>query len=104
LAKTAIFSLSTDRGSISDLTASYAYIWNVNRIFGSDSPNAEIKADTPVFNVAYSGLSFGKLTAYSYLLYAQQASGINTQTMGVRLAGSKLGNDKNWSYEVEYAD
>jgi hypothetical protein len=97
-------SLVIANSSISKLTATYAYIWDVNRIFGPDSPKSEIKADTHLFNFAYSGLPFGKLSAYSYLLDAQESPTINTQTIGVRLAGSKLGNDKNWSYELEYAD
>lgn len=97
-------SLLIVNNSIADFTAIYSYVWDVNRIFGPDSPASEIKADTHVFNFSYTGLSFGKLSAYSYLLDAQEAPTINTQTIGVRLAGSKLGEGKNWSYELEYAD
>ena len=90
--------------SIPDFTATIAYIWNVNRIFGPDGPRADIDADTYIFNAAYNGLPFGKLSFYGYLLDAQDAPNINTQTWGIRLAGKKLGGEKNWGYEVEYAN
>ena len=89
--------------SVPDFTATIAYVWNVNRIFGPDGPKADIDADTYVFNAAYTGLPFGKLSFYGYLLDAQDIPTINTQTWGVRLAGKKQGNEKNWSYELEYA-
>ena len=44
------------------------------------------------------------MTVYNYLLDAQDLPAINTSTVGIRLAGMNLGNSKNWSYEIEYAD
>ena len=96
-------SFVASNSSIKDVTATFAYIWNVNRIFGTNSPKSDIEGDTYIFNVAYTGLPFGKLSAYSYLLDAEKTPEINTKTTGIRLAGSKLGSSKNMSYEIEYA-
>jgi len=97
-------SLVIANSSIENFKTSFAYIWNVNRIFGPDSEKSDIETDAFLLNFAYSGLSFGKLSAYAYLLDAPEIDAISTQTLGVRLAGKKLGSGKNWSYELEYAD
>ena len=94
--------------SIADTTISYSYIWNVNRIFGSNSAKGDIESDSHVFHLAYNGLSFGKLSTYGYFLDAQDGlatnPSFNTATVGIRLTGSELGSDKNWGYQLEYAD
>lgn len=94
--------------SFDKTTISYSYLWNVNRIFGENSPKGDIESDSHIFHLSYNGLSFGKLSTYGYFLDAQDGlatnSAFNTATIGVRLAGSELGNNKNWSYQLEYAD
>ncbi|SDD92366.1 alginate export family protein [Kordiimonas lacus] len=89
-----------------DLTASYGYIWNVNRIFGNDHPAGDFDTNTQIFNVTYSGLPFGKLTAYGYLLDMNDAGafGLSSSTLGIRFAGGTKVTDKvKLGYELEYA-
>ena len=60
-----------------------------------------------LFNVQYSGLSIGKLEAYSYLLDYEDAAKDNpnsTATYGLRLSGAKPINDSVTAvYTAEYA-
>ena len=74
---------------IKDLTLSYVYVWNINRIFGEDHPFGDLDTNTHVFNASYDGLSFGKLTGYAYMIDLNDAPvlGLSSQTFGASLAG-----------------
>jgi len=89
-----------------DFTAIYSYVWNVNRIFGEDHPFGNLDTNTHAFNVSYSGLEFGKLTAYGYFidLDDQPVFGLSSSTIGVRFAGKNpVGENMKLGYEFEYA-
>ncbi|WP_308910252.1 alginate export family protein [Pseudokordiimonas caeni] len=88
------------------VSATYAYVWNVNRIFGNDHPLGNLHGDTHLFNASYAGWSYGKLTAYGYLLDfdAPGAAGLSSKTLGIRFAGSaKLSDLVSLGYQIEYA-
>lgn len=89
-----------------DITATYSYVWNVNRIFGEDHPLGNLDTNTHAINLSYNGFGFGKLSAYGYFIDLNDAPafGLSSSTIGVRFAG-KTGAAENMKvgYEFEYA-
>jgi hypothetical protein len=73
-------------------TIDYAYVWNVNRIFGEHHPSPDV-SDFPMrshlLNVQYGGLTFAKLEGYAYLLdfESENARRFSTSTLGLRIQG-----------------
>lgn len=92
--------------SIKDTTISYAYSWNVNRIFSERAigARANFDSDSHLVNVQYAGLPFGKLEAYAYLLEFDNAAAISVDTFGVRFSGAHNITDSTKAlYAAEYA-
>jgi len=88
------------------LTAIYAYVWNVNRIFGEDHPFGNLDTATQIINVSYDGFDFGKLTAYGYFIDLNDAPvfGLSSSTVGARFAGKHAVSDGvKLGYQIEYA-
>jgi len=76
--------------SLADTTLSYAYVEQVNRIFGPNSAMGRFNGDTHLFNAVYSGFSPAlNIEAYDYLLDFRQAPALSTATYGLR-AESRL--------------
>lgn len=73
--------------SLPDVTASYAYVWQVNRIFGPDSDQGRFDSDTHLVNIAYDGLPFLTAVGYAYLVDLEEAPQLSSQSLGVRLLG-----------------
>ena len=75
--------------TLPDTRINYAYVWNVNRIFGEDAPEplSDFDSNSHLINIQYSGLSLGNLEAYGYLLDFDNATGFSTRTYGVRFHG-----------------
>jgi len=77
----------------------YAYIWNVNRIFGDDSRLGDYPMNSHVFRAEYSGLPIGVLEPYAYVLDFDGPAGSSakdltagfgsTATAGLRLQGER---------------
>jgi hypothetical protein len=86
----------------------YAYVWNVNRIFGEDNPlpNASDFAMRSHFvNAQYGGLGFAKIEGYGYLLDfdGETVQRFSTATLGVRVQGDSVLTPKtkiNYAAEV----
>lgn len=90
--------------SVTDLTLNYAYVWQVNRIFGSRSAGGRLDTATHVLNGTYSGLPFAKITGYAYLIDIPVAAALSSRTLGLRLSGSRdISNGLKLSYVAEYA-
>lgn len=86
-----------------DLTLDYAYVWQVNRILGSDSPTGTVDADSHFLNVGWT-TPLGTLTGYGYLLDFAGGSLPSSQTYGLRLEGAaKLAADLEILYAGEVA-
>lgn len=87
------------------VTAKYAFIDEVRRIFGDNSSNAantNFTSNSHLFNVAYRGLDIGKIVGFAYLLDLDGSTvGLanSSQTYGVRLEGS---TDLNDEYALGY--
>lgn len=78
----------------------YAYVHNVNRIFGESTPDGDHKHQTHLLNGKYTGLSAGALVAYAYLIDNESAPGLASDTFGLRWEGVI---SDSLSYNLEYA-
>ncbi|RFA30947.1 hypothetical protein CAI21_02925 [Alkalilimnicola ehrlichii] len=87
--------------ALADTTVTYAYLWQRNTITG-----ARQDQDSHLLNVSYGGLPGVDLTGYGYWLdFSDDAPGLSTQTIGIRLTGSHaLGNGLALGYALEYAN
>jgi hypothetical protein len=86
------------------MTLNYAYIDQVNRIFGKDSPKGEVDMRSHLLNASYSGLGFGTLTGYGYFLEYVDAPATSNRTVGIRLAGTPVvAEGMKLLYALEYA-
>ena len=104
--------------SAKNLTVDVAYLNQVNRVFGPESPQGRYEGDGVLANVAYQ-LPVGKLTAFGYLLdfdpltrfpglTAAQAAALNpirvsTETYGLRFAGERNLQSLRLGYTASYA-
>ena len=98
------------RGSyrgLADTVLDYAYVWNVNRIFGQDNPNPLLRhfaMHSQLLHASWTGSGWGRLSAYGYLLDFAAAPALSTQTWGLRFSGEHALRG-GWSaqYGAEYA-
>lgn len=94
---------------VEDWVLNYAYVNNVNRIFGDradDRPAGVLgdhKQDSHLVNVVYDGVGFGSLEAYAYLIDNKDFQRASTDTYGVRFTGSKRPKQLSYLYTLEYA-
>jgi hypothetical protein len=65
-----------------------AYITQVNRVFGPDSPVGRFNGDILLANVS-TNFDFGKLTAFAYGVELDEAAAMSSNTIGLRLSGSR---------------
>ena len=68
-------------------SADYSYIYNVNRIFGPDSPKADLHGQFHLLNTGYKINKEHKINAYAYLLDFDTAAALSTDTYGVSYNG-----------------
>ncbi|NNM14687.1 MAG: hypothetical protein HKO58_10200 [Gammaproteobacteria bacterium] len=87
---------------VSGVGMKYAYITNVNRIFGEDVAAGGSKSNTHLLNVGKK-FSAGQLTGYFYGIDNEDQLAFSTSTLGVKWAGKKLFGNPNFSYGLEYA-
>jgi hypothetical protein len=85
-----------DVTAVKDLTATYAYISQVNDIFFND-----VEVENHLLNVGYK-MPIGKVTGYSYLLKDSDSEG-TVDTFGVRFKGQTALNALDVLYTAEYA-
>jgi hypothetical protein len=93
--------------SLPDTTISYAYVWNVNRIFSEKAVNPfdNFESDSHFVNAKYDGFSLGNFEAYAYLLDFDNAAAFSTDTFGIRFSGGYPITDKvKLLFVAEYAD
>lgn len=89
-----------------ELEIYYGYLWQANRIFGSEvffAPQTDFKGQSHLFNAKYEGLPFGTLTTYAYLLDLHNEGGDtnSNNSFGAILTGP-LG-DSGITYYTELA-
>jgi len=93
------FGHKTDNG----LNLQYAYVDNVNRIFGDEVNAGDHAQNTHLFNLAYAFEDIGKLTAYYYDIDNEDAAALSNRTWGARFNGSTGGDGLKFGYGIEYA-
>jgi hypothetical protein len=82
----------------------YGYTWRVSRSFFNKSPQPDFTGDSHFINASYSGLPYGKLFAYAYLLDFDNSAPNSSDTYGASFAGSApVTPDFKLSYRAEYA-
>ena len=90
--------------TLEGLTLTYAYLWQINRVFGRDHPQGTWDSDSHILHASHKGLPIGTLAAYVHLLDFDDAIANSCATYGASLTGSrKVGADLNLSYRAEYA-
>lgn len=95
--------------TIPNLIVDLAYIDQVNRVFGKESPVGRYHGDNYLVNVAYQ-MPVGKLSGFAYLLDFEEAPRDSSETWGARLAGErpvskiKLAYSASYAAQREYAD
>lgn len=75
-------------GSNDSLKIDYSYVYNVNRIFGPDSPNGDLQGNLHLLNVNYAINKQHKLAGYVYELDFDTANAIATRTVGMSYDGN----------------
>ncbi len=99
-------SFTIENTSATDLKLRYAYLWNVNRIFGESAAGAlaNFDSNSHLFNAQYSGLAYGTLEVYAYLFDFDNARAFSTATYGARFSGRTPITDTIAAlYAIEYA-
>lgn len=81
-----------------DIEFNYAYVYNVNRIFGESVAGGNHDQNTHLVNADYK-VAGGKLSGYFFAIDNNDALALSNNTLGVRYAG-KL---NNLSYTLEFA-
>jgi hypothetical protein len=90
--------------AVPGVTALYAYIGNINRIFSDASPVGNINSNVHLMHLESKEFSFGKLTAYTYLMNLYELDALSNASYGGFLKGKqKLGNEFSYNYRLEYA-
>ena len=90
-----------------ETTISYAYVWNVNRIFGESAPEplSDFDSDSHFINVQNRHFQWAQIEGYAYLLDFDNAPRFSSRTLGVRLQGEYPLNEMVIPiYTLEYAD
>ena len=78
------------------------YAAQVNRVFGPDSPQGKWEGDVVLANFAYT-LPVGTLTLFDYYLDIDGVASASSNTVGVKLAGSKPIGKLTGTYALAFA-
>jgi hypothetical protein len=78
------------------------YAAQVNRVFGPDSPQGKWEGDVVLANFAYT-LPVGTLSLFDYYLDIDNAAAVSSNTIGVKLLGSKPLGKLTATYAVALA-
>ncbi len=80
-------SLSVTYEGVESLQLFYAYVANVNRIFGSEVPAGDHDQDTHLLNANFKLNADWSVVGYAYLIDNDDAASFSTNTLGARLQG-----------------
>jgi len=97
---------SADLGLPLGLKGFYAYLANVDRVFGELSPAGDAPMDSHLLHFERAFEGWGKLSLYDYYLDYDESSfaALSTNSLGARFAGSHgLGESLEALYGLEYA-
>jgi hypothetical protein len=85
--------ISLSNKSIDGLTLNYAYINQVNRIYGSEAGGTleNLTGDINLINASYTGISGLTLGGYAYIMNFKNTPGLDNSTFGMSAKGDVLG-------------
>lgn len=85
--------ISLTNKCVDALTLNFAYINQVNRIYGSDAEGTleNQPGDIYLFNASYAGIKGVTLGGYAYVMNFDDAPGLDNSTFGVSAKGDLLG-------------
>lgn len=90
--------------SMEDTEFFYGYMWNINRIYGDDSPVGNLDSANHLFHLNFSGFEETSISIYSYLLDLEDLAAQSSRTSGGLLTGAyPAGDNLTILYDVEYA-
>lgn len=90
--------------SLPKTTLTYAYLSQINRVFGPDHAQGKWQSDSHLFNASYAGWAAGTLAGYAYLLDFSNSAGNSCATYGASFAGgTPLTPDLKFTYRAEVA-
>ena len=98
--------LLVSNSGLDDIQLDYAYIYNVNRVFGPDDGflPANQGGDYHLFNGRFTALSPGILSAYAYFMDFDDAPALSNKTVGARFTGdTALSDTTKLMYAGEFA-
>lgn len=96
--------LQITNSSLDNLSLQYAYVGNVNRIFGDDNTLGDLDSEVHIANAAYKFANWLKLTGYGYWIELDRLAARSSQTLGVRATGhAAITDDWTFFYEAEAA-
>lgn len=73
--------------SIENLSITYAFVNQVNRVFGEESRQGAFEGGTHLFNAVYDVAGWGKASGYAYLVDLHELPAQSTKSFGLRFAG-----------------
>lgn len=94
--------LSVTYPASEQFTGFYAYVNNVNRIFGNDVAAGDNKSASHFLEGRWK-LAPGVLTGYAYLIDNDDVAAFSTQTLGVSWVGKTVIGGRDVSYRAQYA-
>ena len=95
--------VSIHSDAIEGVDLTYAYLQNINRIFGDVSGAGDVGSASHIVNASHELKDLGKLSVYGYLLDLE-LDALSTTTIGARFSGKQpLGESNQWMYTVELA-
>lgn len=101
-------SLRVVNKTVPNLTIDVAYVDQVNRVFGKESPQGRYEGDSFLGNVSYQ-LPIGKVTGFGYWLEFDPVTGVpaavrdSSETFGLRFAGERPLSKIKLAYAASYA-
>lgn len=91
--------------TIKDTTLTYAYLDQINRVFGHEHSQGKWESNSHLLNASYAGFNAGTITGYVYLLDFKHSSPANScSTTGLSFVGATPLTDKvKFIYRAELA-
>jgi hypothetical protein len=81
----------------------YAFLDNVNRVFGDDSPQGDHRMASHLVNAGWDFEGWGRLVGYAYLLDYDSVDANSTNSFGGRFAGGHALGSGELLYAAEFA-
>jgi hypothetical protein len=88
---------------LAPLQVFYAFVDNVNRVFGDDSPQGDHRMASHLVNAGYDLEGLGRIVGYAYLLDYDSVDVNSTSTFGGRFSGGHAFGATELLYAAEYA-